>query len=153
MELLHTAFILPHLLYCIESWGAASKSRPTKIVTIQKRLIRNIHGLDRLTHSAPYFRESQILTIHQLYDLRLLIISHQNFYSSTKTNKPHTHTTRHQTLALDDTQPDKPINNYGLKHILYAANKIWNSSAVNVREIRQISKFKIAAKEWVSRSS
>ena len=118
MELLYRAFILPHLLYCIESWGAASKSRLTKIVTIQKRLIRNIHGLDRLTHSAPYFRESQILTINQLYDLRLLLISHQNFYKNTKTNKPHAHATRYQTLALDNTQTDKPINNYGLKRII-----------------------------------
>ena len=71
-----------------------------------------------LVCSAPYFKESQILTIHQLYDLRLLLISHQNFYKSTKTNKPHAHATRYQTLALDNTQTDKPINNYGLKRII-----------------------------------
>ena len=106
-------------------------------------------------YTVPFFRKSQILTIHQLHDFRLCPISHRNFYcieNRTETNKSHTHEIRCQILASNNMELTKPINKYELMRTEYAANKIGNSSpikllSIKLRMIMRISKFILAAKE------
>ena len=66
---LYNTLILPHINYCILSWGKKSDS----ILLLQKRAIRAIASAGYRAHSEPLFKIYNVLKVTDIYQQRLLI--------------------------------------------------------------------------------
>ena len=66
---LYNTLILPHINYCILSWGKESDS----ILLLQKRAVRAIASAGYRAHSEPLFKIYNVLKVTDIYQQRLLI--------------------------------------------------------------------------------
>ena len=64
---IYRALILPYLSYGLIVWGQASKTHLTKILLLQKKVIRFIFFANRKVHAIPLFIDANILPISFLY--------------------------------------------------------------------------------------
>ena len=60
--------ILPHINYCLLSWG----SKPDKIFQLQKRAVRAISGANSKSHTEPLFKFYNILKVDDIFTYKLL---------------------------------------------------------------------------------
>ena len=60
---LYNALILPYFFYSVIVWGAAKETNLLPLVRLQKRSIRCICNLRRLTSTVPYFKSLKIFTL------------------------------------------------------------------------------------------
>ena len=67
LVMLYNAFILPHITYGLEVWGAACKTFMNPILILQKRMARVITFKDRKHHSNPLFLELKLLDVFKEY--------------------------------------------------------------------------------------
>ena len=71
---LYNSFIYPYINYCICVWGNTSLSHLSPLITLQKKAIRVISGADRLVHTDPFFKESRVLKVREIYVYSLQLI-------------------------------------------------------------------------------
>ena len=64
---LYYSMIYPYLTYCIQIWGATYNKYIDKLFLLQKKIIRIICGVPRLTHTEPLFIENNIMKVDDLY--------------------------------------------------------------------------------------
>ena len=67
MTTLYYSFIYPYCHYCIHVWGSTYDKYLNKVLLLQKRAVRIIFGVNRLTHTDPLFKTLNLLNIHKLY--------------------------------------------------------------------------------------
>ena len=73
---IYRALILPYLSYGLIVWGQASKTHLTKILLLQKKVIRFIFFANRKVHAIPLFIDANILPISFLYFKSLSYVMH-----------------------------------------------------------------------------
>ena len=80
----------PHLIGDISIWGTddSSKTYIQPLVRIQKKLIRIIENLPPRTHTKPIMQELSILSLYNLYTLRVCAEMHPHIYPKANTNRP-----------------------------------------------------------------
>ena len=76
MRTLYFALIHSHFSYGIVAWGNADKKIMRPAIMQQKRAIRIINNAPYNSHTEPKFRKSEILKLHDLYELESLIFVH-----------------------------------------------------------------------------
>ena len=64
--------ILPHINYCLLSWGSGSVAK--NIFLKQKRAIRAISCAAYNAHTEPLFKIYKLLKIDEIYNCRLLVL-------------------------------------------------------------------------------
>ena len=69
---LYNTMILPHINYCILSWGRDCKD----ILLLQKKAVRNIYSADYRAHTQPLFKCLNILEVDDIYHLKILVFYH-----------------------------------------------------------------------------
>ena len=79
---LYNTLILPHINYCILSWGKESDS----ILLLQKRAIRAIASAGYRAHSEPLFKIYNVLKVTDIYQQRLLIFYYKILNNVISTN-------------------------------------------------------------------
>ena len=57
----YNSLLLPYLNYCVEVWGNTHSTKLNKIVTLQKRAIRIIAGLNPRESTSKYFKRLNLL--------------------------------------------------------------------------------------------
>ena len=70
---LYYAFLYPYINYCIEVWGSAATTRMQSLIKLQKTSVRIITSSRYRDHTAPLFLKLGILTIENLYILKILM--------------------------------------------------------------------------------
>ena len=73
---IYNSLILPHINYCILSWGYNSN----KIFMLQKKAIRAINSAGYNAHTEPLFKLYNLLKVEDLYKFRLLVFYHNLIY-------------------------------------------------------------------------
>ena len=66
---LYNTLILPHINYCILSWGKEKDA----ILLLQKRAVRAIASARYRSHSEPLFKFYNLLKVNDIYTKRLLV--------------------------------------------------------------------------------
>ena len=66
---LYDTLILPHINYCILSWGKGNDA----ILLLQKRAVRAIASAGYRSHSEPLLKLYNLLKINDIYTQRLLV--------------------------------------------------------------------------------
>jgi len=82
LKLVYNAFLNPYLTYANIAWGSTCKGKLHPLLVKQKHAVRIIANLHRLSHSEPWFKNLQILSIYQIN-----ILQHLNFMFKLRTNK------------------------------------------------------------------
>lgn len=156
----------PHLITGIAIWGTddpqATYLQP--LIRMQKRLVRLIAKQHRHAHSRPIMDQLNILSVPDLYTLRVSLEMHQYLYARKPANRPrhdhhyvwasavHSYPTRH---AQDNRYLFVPRQDpHGQHYAGYLTAKyanIWNLLPLEVRTCQSISKFKARLKDFLLR--
>ena len=64
---LYHSLIYPYLTCCIQVWGATYQSHLSKLMILQKKIVRIIHGVPPRTHTEPLFLVFNVLKVSNLY--------------------------------------------------------------------------------------
>ena len=74
LKTLYYSYIYPYLIYCIEIWGISPQTHLTPLFLLQKKIVRIMTYSTFYTHTAPIFKELQILTVDKLVVHRIAIV-------------------------------------------------------------------------------
>ena len=79
---IYNTLILPHLNYCILSWGKYGES----VTLLQKRAMRAVCYTKYNAHTEPLFKMCNVLKFNDLYETKLLIFYHKLMNNNTSSN-------------------------------------------------------------------
>ena len=71
---LYYSLIYPYLTYCIQVWGATYQSSLSKLMILQKKIVRIIHGVPPRTHTEPLILVLNVLKVSHLYRKNIAIL-------------------------------------------------------------------------------
>ena len=148
MRNLYYSIVHPHMLYGILAWGNANSTTIRKTILLQKRAIRVIHNIPYRSHTDPYFKESKILRVQDLYELQTLIFMHdyqnnklpssfKNYYSYNNDIHPN-RITRQSTLF----HKNKPRNTFSQVLPKHKFPDIWNKWAPRIQNLKTTNSIK-----------
>ena len=146
--------IYPYLTYCIQIWGATYNKYIDKLFLLQKRIIRIICGVPRLTHTEPLFIENNIMKVDDLYVYNVTLFMYKlnlnwlpNIFSTfVRFGEIHAINTRHFDLYL--LPPCESDLTYNFIHFL--GPKAWNLIASQINAKCSIGVFKSRLKKYIS---
>ena len=146
-------FIYPYLNYCIHVWGSATNSTLNKIIVLQKRIVRIISGVNRMTHSEPLFNKLSVLNIRKLYmyNLGLLMYKHHHNQLSLILNvfKKNSDIHSYETRSSNMLRGPKIQTELGRRSFRYQAVKIWNDIFLSLSVAIKIGTFKKNLKSFL----
>ena len=67
LTMLYYSLVYPYLTYCNLIWGNAYSTHISRLITLQKRIIRILSFSDRIAHTQPIFRRLKIIKVKDLY--------------------------------------------------------------------------------------
>ena len=144
---LYYTFIYPYLNYCNTVWGSAPPTHLTKLVTLQKRIVRIISEKPRLSPSKELFINLRILPVDQLNKFKLSMFcfifldnklpsTFNHFFTSV--SDVHAHFTR----ISDTFYINTPRTTYAQNSVHYLAPFTWNSLHPNFHKEKRLGVFK-----------
>ena len=77
---LYNALVLPHYSYCCDEWANNYKTRLTKLITMQKRVIRIIMKVDKYAHTDKLFSSSSVLKFLDIVKFKTIIVMFRAYY-------------------------------------------------------------------------
>ena len=158
------AIIYPFLLYGITVWGNASNVLLKPIHILQKTFVRmatyNDNFLifqDGLCHSAPLFKQLNLLTIYDIFKLqvgKLVFESINNIGPSNnivkfiRASSVHNHNTRYSSNHNFYTSYVRTTM-YGLKSLQIEGKKFWENISDKIKNCKTLNSFKINYKKYL----
>jgi hypothetical protein len=140
---LYNALVNSKIVYCLEAWGNAPESYLSKILAIQKRILRTIYKKGPREHAYPLFKRAQILPIHALYSQRISILAHHEYYHPSVPRISPNYNTRHSHLSL----PLPPsTSSCGHRQVAYQIADVWGRLPQSIRAIECLRGFKVNLK-------
>lgn len=82
--LVYNALFASHLNYCHLVWGTTTETNLTRLLKVQKRILRVIANKPYTEPTAELFRKYKIMRVHNIYEYRLA----REFSSSIRKNNP-----------------------------------------------------------------
>ena len=148
------SLIYPYLSYAIHSWGTAYKSKLTKLNTIQNKCARSIFFAHNREHAAPYYNLLELLTLENIFKLKIAIFVFQIIHNQTKIPEifldivklakvQHKYNTRYA-AKYNLTRPAVKTN-YGKSTFKYTASVIWENIPPQLKDL-SYTQFKIQLK-------
>ena len=137
---LYYSFLYPYLVFCITIWGGACISTLQPLISIQKRALRIICSVSRISASLPLFKSLKMLPIRQIYHLQLIMFVYKfkqgilpdifnNFF--TKTTDIHTYRTR----QFHNFYPPRCKTDISKSLVRYNGCVVWNSLQQDLKNI------------------
>ena len=139
---IYYAHIYPHLNYCNPIWSNTYKIHLSPLITIHKRIIRNIAKAEFLEHTGPLYKNLKILNIDNICKQNLSLLMYKQLKNN-EFNLPihplnHTHFTRNRGTLI---APQHRTTLYSNSFIVQAVN-VWNSISSAIRDAPTINTFK-----------
>ena len=149
--LLDNTMVLPHLQYCLVTWGNFRDDRNLKlrdrILRLQKCFLRVIYNTHRLSHADPLFARMGSLKIDDLYKQTVRCLSFRLMNNTLPTRMAtlasrinHSHHTRGSKINL-------AVNSSNHQSLNYILPTHWNSLPITLKESKSISSFKVNSKK------
>ena len=140
------------LSYCNIIWPCAHPTTLKSLVTIQKRIIRNVTHSTFDAHTEPLFRETHILNIDQIRKFNLGIYFFKNNLNDlAQFQGNHNYLTRHR----DNLRPIIHRTSAFHRSFLYQSVKLWNDLNVINNDLANvnINRFKKLLKSYLMAGS
>ena len=77
LRMIYTSLVLPHITYGVTAWGNEKNSEMNRINILQKKAIRQITNMPYNSHTAPLFKNLNLLTIDNLFTLNCCKLYHK----------------------------------------------------------------------------
>ena len=145
---IYNCLILPHITYGINVWGLAAKVHLSKILKLQKRVLRIMNFGQCRSPAIPFFISANVLPVNMLYFKSVSMLMHDVYNNKTPANisnlfaparKVNMYNTRFSSTSNFYVR-NSHINN--LKNSFSRAGvRKWNSIPDNLRNISK-RKFK-----------
>ena len=151
---LYYCFIYPYLTYSIEVWGLTFKTYLTKLMTLQKKIVRIVGLADRNAHTDPLFQEYKIMQLMKIHAYKVALAMYQVklhhaplvFVELFQENEQvHPHNTRQS----DHFHVPAVNTDYMKRCIRYKGVIIWNYVSKHVTYDCSFISFKKALKHWI----
>ena len=154
---LYNSLFSPFLQYCILVWGLTYEIHIKSVFLLQKRVLQAMSFEDYAAPSTPIFHYLKILKLHDLFQLKLLIIVHQ---CVNKISPPTFHTffdslsNVHQYGTRQATKGDifliqKNTLQYGLRSVRYYGAKCRNNIPDYMRRSPSVRSFQCNLKSFI----
>lgn len=151
---IYYAYIFPHIKYGIEVYGSAPKYTLKKLQATQTRLLKILLGRGRRESATNMFKEMQILSCRQIYELHLSVFVYKqqhcllptifdNFYVLVK-NVGRRETRQSQNIFLH-----KYRTSQGQKTIKFNGGKLWNKLPMEIKLAPSLTVFKSKCKYYI----
>ena len=143
---IYNSLIYPFILYGVPIWGNADEIHIEPIHIIQKKAVRIILNKTGFIansfareHSAPLFKELELLNIYDIYKVETLKFVYDSHH---KNNPPQFHTfysyptNQTSTAANRESNLNTPqvrTSTYGLKSLKYTGVMLWNDLSAKLR--------------------
>ena len=146
---LYYSYIYPYLIYCIEIWCISPQTHLNPLLLMQKKIIRIMTFTSYHAHTAPIFRDLEILTIDMLIVHRIGIVMDKFNYGFLpevlnamyrKNSEIHSYNTRSKDMFRISS---------GTQTFSNISAKIWNSLVVNIDINVSLIKFKESLKQYL----
>ena len=134
LKSLYFSYIYPYLIYCVEIWGISPQTHLKPLLLLQKKIVRIMTFSTYCAHTAPIFKDLNILTIDKLVIHRIGIMMYKfsngllptvlnSLYQ--KNNEVHTHNTRAKNLfhISFGTQSFSSVSRVGKKPGFFVINR------------------------------
>jgi hypothetical protein len=146
----------PHLIGAISVWGTnkPNSSRLQPLIRTQKKLVRLIANRPPGTHARPLMIAHDLLSVPDLYTLRVCAEMHAYIYPPKPTNRPennhryvstaqiHEYPTRHS-QQLHHYIPNRRENpRHTMEHFTRKYTQVWNTVPQEIRERQSLQVFK-----------
>ena len=146
LKSLYFSYIYPYLIYCVEIWGISPQTHLKPLLLLQKKIVRIMTFSTYCAHTAPIFKDLNILTIDKLVIHRIGIMMYKfsngllptvlnSLYQ--KNNEVHTHNTRAKNLFHIS---------FGTQSFSSVSAKIWNALMAQIDSNVPLVKFKKSLK-------
>ena len=146
LKSLYFSYIYPYLIYCVEIWGISPQTHLKPLLLLQKKIVRIMTFSTYCAHTAPIFKDLNILTIDKLVIHRIGIMMYKfsngllptvlnSLYQ--KNNEVHTHNTRATNLFHIS---------FGTQSFSSVSAKIWNALMAQIDSNVPLVKFKKSLK-------
>ena len=146
LKSLYFSYIYPYLIYCVEIWGISPQTHLKPLLLLQKKIVRIMTFSTYCAHTAPIFKDLNILTIDKLVIHRIGIMMYKfsngllptvlnSLYQ--KNNEVHTHNTRAKNLFHIS---------FEIQFFSSVSAKIWNALMVQIDSNVPLVKFKKSLK-------
>ena len=148
LKQIYCSLALPHLRYCISTWGSASTATLQKLTIQQKILLRIINNVPFRTHTSPLFKKLNLLKFEDFFKYNCLIVmynclknnKHEHLYAkivNCQNNMHHMQSRNNQSLRL-------PFYNLSRckQSMLYSGIKNWNNIPNDIKQSTSINIFK-----------
>ena len=154
MLTLYYTFAYPYFTYCIQVWGKTYISNCNKLVLLQKRLIRIISGSSYLAHTAPLYKEINLLKLDEIYQYMTLLFMYKYhnkmlpkafndmFILNSSIHSYGTRQLHHYNLPYCRTNLTKQT-------IKFTGPAIWNSLPDSFHRIPMFNSFKMSVKRFI----
>ena len=146
---LYYSYIYPYLIYCIEIWGISPQTHLNPLLLMQKKIVRIMTFSSYYAHTAPIFRDLEILTIDQLIVHRIGTVMYKFNYGLLpdvlntmyrKNCEIHSYNTRSKNMFRISS---------GTQTFSNISARIWNSLMVNLDIDVSLIKFKESLKQYL----
>ena len=143
LKVVYHAHIVSHLRNLILFWGHSTEAQRAFI--LQKRAIRTIYKVNRLTSCVPLFQKLQVLTLPCIYivECSVFVKNHSNLFS--KNSDFHSHNTR----SCSNFRNLSHTKAMFAKSPQYRFIQIFNALPVHIKKIDNIVLFKSELKKYL----
>lgn len=149
---IYNTLVKPHLMYLIELWGSATKTRLANLQVAQNKVIKILFQYPFRTSTSKIYSETKIMTIQQLYIYQscLLIrkIIDKNIHSSITFTKAK-HLSQRRTRRASFLVLPKTRTSYGRKTLTYEGAQLYNNIPAHIKNVHSFNTFKIKLAEYV----
>ena len=154
VKILCNSLIYPFLTYGVHIWGLTYPTYLNPLTTLQKRLVRIMTFSEPLSHSEPLLKSLNLLKFCDIIDVEILSFVYQWFHKLTPSRFAHyfkqissvrpyyTGQSNNENLFVNQVQTTQ----YGLRSFCFSAVKLWNSLALDVKQITPFSRFRLYIK-------
>lgn len=152
LRTMYYSFVYPYFQYCIEVWGKASDIYINSVVKLQKKIVRIISNVPRLTHTNDLFVRNKILKVQDIYKYNISIFMYKLNHNMlpvifndifTYNNVIHSYGTR----QANNLHVPRCRTQFMLNCIRYQGVQIWNNIVTKVNTELKLATFKDKVKE------
>lgn len=154
---IYNSLVKSHLLYLIEIWGYASKTKLAELQRSQNKIIKLLFHYPYLTRTAKIYNETKLMNINQLflYNICSFIYKIDNKLIHTNIKLPKKTLTH---LHRSSRRPNNLIlpkirTNYGRKTVNYAGAQQYNKLPAHIRSASTLSEFKRKLTEYILKNT
>lgn len=153
---IYNALVKPHLLYLVEIWGSAAKTKLANLQVTQNKLIKMIFNYPFLTATSKIYEETKIMNIRQLYIYQTCIFIHKVLNKTIKTNISFIRkkqVTQRSTRRASFLILPKIRTKLGKTNVTYEGAQLYNKIPSCIRNLRSFNAFKTQLAQYLIKNS